>query len=157
MKKELTKVLGREIGEFRTALIYNAKVCDWQSFERKAGMLFDYLESRELSFIRAVFLRIIRATLAVLIAAGAALWIASRGLSRAALPYENYLIVLILALFCFLVFFFLDFQIITKVKASRHGNKRQTFISSIEKDFKSRLGEVCPYAAGGTQDVFLNA
>ncbi len=135
--------MSREIEEFSKALVFDAKICDWEMFEGKAGMLFDYLESIELAEIRKIFSRIIRTVTAVLVLAGAALWGMILGPSGVFLRHQKSFLVMMLAGCYFLVFFLADFRLINGFIASRHQARRQNFIRGIEHDFRSRLESVC--------------
>ncbi len=135
--------MNREIEEFRKALVFDAKICDWEMFEGKAGMLFDYLESIELAEIRKLFSRIIRMVLSVLLLAGSVAWGLILGTNGSLLRYQNSILVVMLAGVCFLLFFFADFRLATGFLASRHQTRRRNFIRNIEQDFRSRLEAVC--------------
>ncbi len=103
-------------------------------------MLFDYLESIETSEIRRIFSRIFRVTAAIVLLAGSALGIISSGSNPALLQhYESYLIVLIFSGILFLVWFHMDYRIITGLKASRRSRRRDKFVRNIEDDFRSHL------------------
>ncbi len=136
-QKRFTDKMNREIEEFRRALIFDAKSCDWDTFEGKAGMLFDYLESIEASEIRRVFSLIFRITGAGLLLAGLALALVSSGSNSAMLRFESVLIVLIAGGLIFEALFFVDFRVITRFKTSLRSRRRTRFVRNIEDDFRS--------------------
>ena len=47
MDREWRNRINEDIEGFRKALVHYAKACEWDTFEKKAGALFDYLESVE--------------------------------------------------------------------------------------------------------------
>ncbi len=138
-KKRFADKMNREIEEFRRALIFEANNCDWDTFEGKAGMLFDYLESIEVSEIRRMFSLILRITGAVLLLAGLALALVSSGSNPPMLRFEAVLIVSIAGGLIFEALFFVDFRVVTRFKASHRSRRRKRFVRNIENDFRSLL------------------
>src|SRR5512143_1222349 len=66
-RKQLSRI-NEEIEGFRKALVRYAQACEWDTFEKKAGILFDYLESIERATLEKKFFRVFLAILAVVAA-----------------------------------------------------------------------------------------
>ena len=55
MSRSLHESINKEVEQSRRALVHVAKAREWESFEKKAGVLFDYLESIELTILERKF------------------------------------------------------------------------------------------------------
>jgi hypothetical protein len=140
MNREWHSRINEEVEGFRKALVHYAKVCEWELFEKKAGILFDYLESIELRVLEKKFFRIFMIILAVLIAAV----ILIMNLDSLAFPAlrknRDALVLLTIAACCYELYFFLDFRIYVNAKMSWYRKRREQFIRNIKADFMTFLG-----------------
>ncbi len=147
MSKHLVDSINKEVNEYRNALIFDAKTCDWTTFESKAGMLFDYLEKIELSELKNKFNSVFKFILAVLLFGMLVLWIVNADLGPALTKLRNALLLAVLAGCGFEGFFLLNFRIAMNVLSERRHTKRQKFIQNMERDFKARIKDPdCTYA-----------
>jgi hypothetical protein len=140
MDRDLRVRLNEEVERYRRALIYYAKSCDWDTFKHKAGSLFDYLESIELSELERRFFRVFRMVLFVLIAATAFLLQLNHGYFPALVKYKTTFTAAAMAVSGFEFFFYIDFRVYVKAKLAASKKRREWFIRSIEQDFKSGNG-----------------
>jgi hypothetical protein len=136
MDYEFANRINEEIERFKNALLHHAKQCEWDSFKKKAGILFDYLEAIELSEIERKFFKIFRIILVVLAVAIVILWKMNGEAYPALLRFKDSLVIIAIAGSCFELYFFLDFRMYVEHKMSWYKKRREQFIRNIEKDFK---------------------
>ncbi len=137
MDRELSDRIDNEVEGYRKALVHYAKTREWDTFEKKAGGLFDYLESVELKVLEKKFFRIFRIILVVLIGAVAVIVEADSLVLPPLVKYKDPIVLLAISAFCFELYFFLDFRLYVRAKMSRYKKRRELFIRNIESDFKA--------------------
>ena len=137
MKEELNKVFNAEVEQYRNALHYYTKACECDTFKEKAGRLFDYVESIEMSEIERKFFNISKVIVAIL----AIIVVVILKLNMITLPeiagIKENIILMALAGGCFEVYFFLNFKTYMKHKTSFYKKRKERFIIDIEGDFKN--------------------
>jgi len=139
MERRRAEVFSEEVERYRKALLYYARACDWETFKAKAGKLFDFLESTEMSEIQRRFYRITRVIVVVL-----ALVVLMILKVQPAMPPEmeglRKLIILSgLSISSFELYFFLNFKRYLAVKTVFYNKRRENFIAGIEQDFKTMV------------------
>jgi hypothetical protein len=67
MKKEQEQEFNQGMENYRKALLYHARISDWETFKAKAGKMFDYVEAIEYSELQRRFFTNFNVILAVLI------------------------------------------------------------------------------------------
>ncbi|MGE5172730.1 MAG: hypothetical protein ACM3MD_02765 [Betaproteobacteria bacterium] len=137
MDRELYDKINEEVEGYRKALVHYAKTCEWDTFEKKAGTLFDYLESIELTVLEQKFFKVFWIILVVLIGAVAVILKADSLVFPPLVKYKDPIVLLAIAASCFELYFFLDFRIYVEAKMSRYKKRREQFIRNIESDFKA--------------------
>lgn len=137
MDTESSNRLNEEVERYRKALIYYAKACDWDTFKRKAGNLFDYLESIELTELEKKFFRIFRLILVVVVIATAFILKLDSGIFPSLVKYKQAFMMAALSACSFELYFYLDFRLYVKGKMSVYKQRRERFIRNIENDFRS--------------------
>jgi hypothetical protein len=140
MDRELYNRINEEIEGFRTALVHFAKACEWETFEKKAGSLFDYLESIELAVLERKFLKKFLIILAVLIASVVFIVKVDGQAFPAFLKYKDAIIQAAIAVSCFEILFFMNFRLYVKAKMSWYRKRREQFIRGIKADFAAFFG-----------------
>ncbi len=136
MDREFVKRIDEEVERYKNALLYYAKLREWDTFKSKAGRLFDYLEALELSVLERKFFRIFRVVLGVLSAAVIIIWIMRGDASARLLRFKDLLVLIAIGGSCFELYFFVDFRVYVNHKMAWYRKRREQFIRDIEKDFK---------------------
>lgn len=135
MDRERYSRINEEIEGFRKALVRYAQACEWDTFEKKAGILFDYLESIERAALEKKFFRVFLAILAVVAAAVVSLMQLDGHVFPALLKYRDAIILAAIAACCFELFFFLNFRTYVKARVTWYRERRERFIRDIRADF----------------------
>ncbi len=139
MDEKFQEKLNAEIERYKKALLFFARVCDWESFRANAAKLFEYLESVEVSLLKKKFYR---AVTIILIAIAAAVGVFSI-LSRNGGPFfEKYRVVVALGAAVGLFFellLVLEMQLYLSFMASRQKRREARFIKGITDDAKAYL------------------
>ncbi len=133
--------LNEEIRRHKKALAFFAKTCDWMDFQSNAAMLFDYLESVELTVLQRKLRQVIGIiSLAVIIALAVFNISASPLLTK----YRGPLVLIAAAAIVFELILLFELRLYVNIKAKSLKNRKDRFIRNIEHDFKDRLGaEAC--------------
>jgi hypothetical protein len=137
MKRELAERFNQEVENHRKALLYYARNCDWETFEAKAGRLFDYVESIEFQELERRFFTVFNMILAVLAVGVIALLTVNFEAHQDLLRLKHAFILSALAVSSFELYFFLDYRIYIHVKSYSFKKRRENFIRNIERDFRS--------------------
>lgn len=139
MRKELCETFNKEVTEYKNALLYYAKICDWEAFKINAGRLFDYVESIEMSETEKRFTKIFRAVLIILISAVVLIFRMNPGSLSEFARLRELMILTALAGCGFEVYFFLNFRFYMELRTVLYKRRRERFIANIERDFR----EIC--------------
>jgi hypothetical protein len=139
MKRERSRAFSESVEGYRKALLRDARTCQWEAFKARAGRLFDYVESIEMSELKRRFHGIFRVVLTLLIASVGAIVILDSGLSPDIERLKFALIGAVVAGTCFELFFFLDFKMYMQSKMSWYRQRRERFVRNIEQDFRQMV------------------
>ncbi len=140
MDREWHSRINEEVEGFRKALLHFAKACEWETFEKKAGSLFDYLESIELEVLEKKFFRRFLIILAVLVVALVFITKLDGQTFPVLLKYKDAIIQAAIAVSCFEILFFMNFRIYVNAKMSWYRKRREQFIRNIKADFAALFG-----------------
>jgi hypothetical protein len=136
MDRQWRDRFNEEVERYRKSLIYYAKSCEWETFDNKAGILFDYLEMIEQRALERRFFSTFFIILAILAAAAVAILITDDRAFPVLLKYRNDIVLSAIAVSNFELYFYLDFRMYVKARMSRYKKRREQFIKNIERDFK---------------------
>jgi hypothetical protein len=126
----------QEVENYRKALLYHARTCDWETFKVKAGRMFDYVEAIEYSELERRFFTNFNAILAVLVVIIVALFQVDFAVTPGLMRLKNIMILAGLGASSFELYFYLDYKIYMRVKTVHYSKRRENFIRNIEKDFR---------------------
>jgi hypothetical protein len=141
MKRELAERFNHEVENYRKALLYYARKCDWETFESKAGKLFDYVESVEFMELERRFFTIFILILCALVLAVVGLVTVDFEAHRELFKLKNSIVMTAVAVSSFELYFFIDYRIYTGVKYRYYKKRREDFIRNIEQDFQGVAAE----------------
>lgn len=136
MHREFANRINEEVERYKNALLYYAKLCEWDSFKSKAGALFDYLEAIELSEIQRKFFRVFKIILLGLVIIIVIILKMNGEAYPALLRFKDSIVIMAIAGSCFELYFFLDFRLYVEHKMSWYKKRREQFIRNMEKDFR---------------------
>ena len=136
MKRELAEQFNQEVDNYRKALLYYARKCDWETFKAKAGRLFDYVESVEFRELERRFYRVFNLILGILALAVIGLFSAAFGVHQDLMRLKNIFVVSALAVSSYEIFFFIDYRMYINFKTFSFKKRRENFIRGIEQDFR---------------------
>ena len=136
MKKGLEKQFNQEVDGYRKALLYHARISDWETFKAKAGKLFDYVEAVECSELERRFFTTFYLILVVLIMIVVALFKVDFAVTPELIRFKNSMVLACLGVSSFELYFYIDYKLYRRVKAVYYQKRRKNFIGNIEKDFK---------------------
>ena len=136
MDREFANRINEEVERYKNALLYYAKLCEWDSFKSKAGALFDYLEAIELSEIQRKFFRVFKIILLGLVIIIVIILKMNGEAYPALLRFKDSIVIMAIAGSCFELYFFLDFRLYVEHKMSWYKKRREQFIRNMEKDFR---------------------
>jgi hypothetical protein len=137
MRKELAELFNQEVESYRKGLLYYARKCDWETFEDKAGRLFDYVESIEFRELERRFFTVFNLILAVLVLALIALFSVDFQVHQELLRLKSSFILSAVAVSSFELYFFIDYRMFIGIKTVSYKRRRENFIRGIERDFRS--------------------
>jgi len=135
MSRSLHESINKEVEQYRRALVHFAKAREWETFEKKAGILFDYLETIELMILERKFYSVFITILAVLVGIIAILKADGRFFPMIT-RYKEYVVLLAAFATCYELYFYLNYRLYVGVKMSRYKKRKEQFIRNIENDFK---------------------
>jgi hypothetical protein len=136
MKRQLAERFDQEVENHRKALLYYARKCDWETFEAKAGRLFDYVESIEFMELERRFFTVFNLILGFLILIIIGLLTVDFEVHRELFKFKNSFIMTGLAVSSFELYFFIDYRLYVGVKTRYYKKRRENFIRNIEQDFR---------------------
>ena len=137
MKRGLEKQFNQDVENYRKALIYHARISDWETFKAKAGRLFDYVEAIEYSELERRFFMNFNVILVVLIVVVVALFNIDFGVTPELMRLKNAFVLVGLGMSSFELYFYIDYRIYMRVKTVYYAERRERFIRNIESDFRS--------------------
>jgi hypothetical protein len=137
MRKELAELFNQEVEGYRKGLLYYARKRDWETFEEKAGRLFDFVESTEFRELERRFFTVFNLILAVLALAVIALVGVDFQVHQELLRLKSGFILSALAASSFELYFFIDYRMFIGIKNFSYKRRRENFIKGIEQDFRS--------------------
>lgn len=137
MKKELAELFNQEVESYRNGLLYYARKRDWETFEEKAGRLFDYVESIEFRELERRFFTVFNLILAVLVLAVIMLFSVDFQVHTELLRLKSGFILSAVAVSSFELYFYIDYRMFIGIKTFSYKRRRENFIKGIEQDFQS--------------------
>jgi hypothetical protein len=137
MKKELAELFNQEVESYRNRLLYYARNCDWETFEEKAGRMFDYVESIEFRELERRFYMVFNLILVVLVLGVILLCSVDFQAHQELLRLKSGFILSGLAVSSFELYFYIDYRIFIGFKTFSYKKRRENFIQGIEQDFRS--------------------
>ncbi|HYA89023.1 MAG TPA: hypothetical protein VEI57_18445 [Nitrospirota bacterium] len=146
MKKGLAELFNKEVESYRSWLLYYARKCDWETFEEKAGRMFDFVESIEIKELERRFYLVFNLILAALVMGVVLLFCVDYQAHQELLRLKSSFILFAVAVSSFELYFFIDYRMFIGSKTFTYKQRREKFIKGIEKDFRR-------YAIEGERDV----
>jgi len=137
MKRGLEEQFNQEVESYRKALLYHARISDWETFATKAGRMFDYVEAIEYSELERRFFKNFNGILVVLIVIVVTLLSVDFTITPELMRFKNATILASLALSTFELYFYLNYRIHLRVKTIHYAKRREKFIRTIERDFRA--------------------
>jgi hypothetical protein len=137
MKRGLEKKFNRDVENYRKALLYHARISDWETFKAKAGKMFDYVEAIEYSELERRFFKNFNVILVVLIVIVVAFFNIDFGVTPELMRIKNAFVLTGLGVSSFELYFYVDYRIYMRVKTVHYSERRERFIRNIESDFRS--------------------
>lgn len=137
MKRGMEKQFNQDVENYRKALLYHARISDWETFKAKAGRMFDYVEAIEYSELERRFFNNFNVILVVLIVIVVALFNVDFWITPEMMRLRNALVLAGLGVSSFELYFYLDYRIYMRVKTVHYAERREKFIRNIESDFRS--------------------
>jgi hypothetical protein len=155
MKRELAEQFNQEVDNYRKALLYYARNCDWRTFEAKAGRLFDYVESVEFRELERRFYRTFNLILGILVVAVVGLFSMDFGVHQELLRMKSAFVMSAFAVSSFELYFFIDYRIYINFKTCSFEKRRESFIRGIEQDFRGYTAQSGSNADGHRSAALL--
>jgi hypothetical protein len=136
MKRKLKEQFNQEVESYRKALLYFAKKSDWETFEARAGKMFDYLESIEFQELERRFFNTFSLILAVLILAVIIFFNLDFEVHQEWMRMKSTFLFSAIAVCSFEVYFYVNYRYFINVKTTYYPQRRKRFILGIEEDFR---------------------
>ncbi len=133
MRKDRDERFSREVDGYRDSLLFSARLNDWETFERTAGNMFDYVESIELIELERRFFAIFNAVLAILVTTVVVLFVPDFDINPI---LKRDCILGALAVAGFELYFFVDYRMYVRLRTARSKRRRAHFVRAIAKDFE---------------------
>ena len=137
MKKEQEQEFNQGMENYRKALLYHARISDWETFKAKAGKMFDYVEAIEYSELQRRFFTNFNVILAVLIVIVIALFKVDFAVTPELVRLKDAVVLAGLGVSSFELFFYVNYRTYIRVKTFHYAERRERFIRNIEQDFRS--------------------
>lgn len=147
MDKRMMEAFNQEVENYRRALVYFARKCDWAEFKARAGRLFDYLEFVEATVREQKFYRVFFSILAMLVVAGLLITGWNPGENADLQRYKQNFLFVLLAVSSFELFFYINFRRYVEIRESLFSRRRADFIRDLEQDFQQYAEEPMQKAA----------
>jgi hypothetical protein len=135
MTGERREQFNQNVERYRRALLYFARISNWETFKDKAGRLFDYLESIEFAELERRFFRNFGAILFVLIAIAVALFEVDFASTPELLRLRDLLVFTGLGIGSYELFFYINYRTYVRVRIGNYSERRERFVKDIEQDF----------------------
>ena len=139
MKRGREKQFNQDVENYRRALLYHARISDWETFKAKAGRMFDYLEAIEYSELERRFFMNFNAVLVVLIAIAVALFQVDFEVAPELVRLKNVMVLAGLGVGSFELYFYINYRTYVRVRTFNYAERREKFIRNIEQDFRSYI------------------
>jgi len=136
MSRSLHESINKEVEQSRRALVHFAKAREWESFEKKAGVLFDYLESIELTILERKFYSAFIMILAISVGIVIVILKADNRFLPMITRYKEYVVLLASFTTFYELYFYLNYRSYVQVKMLQYKKRKEQFIRNIENDFK---------------------
>jgi hypothetical protein len=125
----------QEVENYRKALLYHARTCDWETFKAKAGKMFDYVEAIEYSELERRFFTNFNVILAVLVVIIAALFKVDFAVTPELVRLKNIMVLAGLGVSSFEPYFYPDYKI--HEGQTVHYSERRENRVKYRKDFRN--------------------
>jgi len=139
MKRGREKQFNQDVENYRRALLYHARISDWETFKAKAGRMFDYVEAIEFSELERRFFMNFNAVLVVLIAIAVALFQVDFEVAPELVRLKNVMVLAGLGVGSFELYFYINYRTYVRVRTFNYAERREKFIRNIEQDFRSYI------------------
>jgi len=139
MKRGREKQFNQDVENYRRALLYHARISDWETFKAKAGRMFDYVEAIEYSELERRFFMNFNAVLVVLIAIAVALFQVDFEVAPELVRLKNVMVLAGLGVGSFELYFYINYRTYVRVRTFNYAERREKFIRNIEQDFRSYI------------------
>jgi len=136
MKREIAEQFNHEIDTYRRALLYYARKCDWETFEAKAGKMFDYVESVEFQELERRFFNTFSLMLGAILLMVFAFFNIDFEVHQEWLQWKNPLLFSAVAACTLEIYFFINYRTYIDVKIYGQKKRRDRFIHGIKADFR---------------------
>jgi hypothetical protein len=137
MRKERKDQFNEHVESYRRALMYNARISDWETFKAKAGRMFDYVESIEYAELERRFFKNFNTILIILAAITIALFQVDFEVTPELLRLKNLVVFGGILASTFELYFYINYRTYVKVRSTLYAERREKFIRDIEQDFRS--------------------
>jgi hypothetical protein len=139
MKRGQENQFNQHVESYRRALLYHARIGDWETFKAKAGRMFDYVESIEYSELERRFFKNFNTVLIVLIAIAIALFQVDFEISPELLRLKNLVVLAGVLGSTFELYFYINYRTYVKIRTTYYAERRDVFIRNIEQDFRDHV------------------
>ncbi len=139
MNKEIDRKINEQVTTYKNSLAFYAQICKWDAFADSAGLLFDYLESVEMSEFERKFFSISKVVAAVLVLTVLFIIRLSTGAYPDLLRFKEVLILFAIGGCCFEVYFLYNFRMYKRGKTIYYEKRRKKFIRDIKVDFRDTI------------------
>ena len=136
MRQSIHESINTEVEQYRRTLVHFAKAREWESFEKKAGVLFDYLESIELTILERKFYSAFIMILAISVGIVIVILKADNRFLPMITRYKEYVVLLASFTTFYELYFYLNYRSYVQVKMLQYKKRKEQFIRNIENDFK---------------------
>jgi len=164
MRRTLHRTFNSEVSRYKNSLLFYAKLCDWETFNSKAGSLFDYIESVEIREIERKFFKVFKVILSFLFIAVFFIIMINTDADPQMRRIKEIMIIAALAGCCYDLYLFISFRYFMKHKENFYKKRRERFIVNIKGDFRDVIvpsviekANTAPQTAAEPEQVMQNA